>query len=82
MSVANDHYPVLGSSRRMQKITKGTAFTRGACRALLVGTAGTCNLTDGDGNVLTNVPLQAGYNPIIVNSIEAGGTADDIWALY
>jgi hypothetical protein len=82
MSVANDHYPVLGSSRRMYKITKGTSFPNGACRALLVGTPGTCNLTDGDGTTQTDVPLQLGYNPIIVNSIQSGGTADDIWALY
>lgn len=82
MSVANDHYTVTGSARRIQLVTKGTAFTYGAARALCVGTAGTLNFTDGDGNAHTNYPAQAGYNPIIVNSIQAGGTATDIWALF
>ena len=80
--IANDHFDRSDSSHHMEKITKGTAFTLGTCRGLLVGTAGTCNLTDGSGTQRTNVPLQQGYNPLIVQSIEAGGTADDIWALY
>lgn len=63
------------------KLTKGSAMT-GTCRALLVGTAGTANLSDAEGAVLTNVPLQQGYNPIGVSALAAGGTADDIWALY
>jgi len=83
MAIANDHYDVLGSARRIVPLTKGAAMpTQGACRALLVGTAGTANISDGDGNVLTNVPLQVGYNPIIITNLAAGGTATDIWALY
>jgi hypothetical protein len=54
----------------------------GACRALLVGTAGSVNLIDADGNVSLNVPLQQGYNPLSVTRVKLGGTADNIWALY
>jgi hypothetical protein len=58
-----------------------------ACRGLLVGTAGTANITEmgadgGAGTERTNVPLQVGYNPISVIRIKTGGTASDIWALY
>lgn len=54
----------------------------GQCRALLVGTAGTANLMDVTGEIRTNVPLQAGYNPLQVQQVRTGGTADDIWALF
>jgi hypothetical protein len=54
----------------------------GICRALLVGTAGTANLMDATGATLADVPLQQGYNPIAVQQVRTGGTADDIWALY
>jgi hypothetical protein len=54
----------------------------GPCRGLLVGTAGTANLTELDGTERDDVPLQAGYNPLVVAQVRLGGTADDIWALY
>lgn len=54
----------------------------GACRALLVGTAGTANLTQEDGTDRNNVPLQAGYNYLTCSKVRTGGTATDIWALY
>lgn len=54
----------------------------GVCRGLLVGTAGTANLTQIDGTVRTDVPLQQGYNPLACLQVRTGGTADDIWALY
>lgn len=83
MAIANDHYNVLGSARRVVLLVKGSAMpAQGVCRALLVGTAGTANVKDGDGNTCTNIPLQVGYNPIIITSLDAGGTASDIWALY
>ena len=64
-------------------VTKADAdIPRGVCRGLLVGTAGTANLMDGDGNIQTDVPLQAGYNPLQVRQVRTGGTADNIWALY
>lgn len=57
-------------------------FNYGAPRALNCGTAGTANLVDAGGRLLTDYPLQQGYNPISVRQVRTGGTADDIWALY
>lgn len=54
----------------------------GDCRCLLVGTGGTANLVQPDGTLRTNVPLQTGYNPLIVKQVKTGGTATGIWALY
>jgi hypothetical protein len=54
----------------------------GTCRGLLVGTAGTANIQDAQGNTRTNVPLQQGYNPLSCKQVRTGGTAADIWALY
>lgn len=64
-----------------RKVTKGTALPSGPCRALWVGTPGTANITDYDGIAVTDFPLKSGMNPGCV-SVQAGGTADDIWALY
>lgn len=64
-------------------VTKAdAALPGGTCRGLLVGTAGTANLMDGAGNIRANVPLQAGYNPLVAQQVRLGGTATDIWALY
>lgn len=64
-------------------VTKADAdLVDGACRGLLVGTAGTANLKQIDGTVRANVPLQQGYNPLACLQVRTGGTAADIWALY
>jgi len=64
-------------------VTKADAdLAGGTCRGLLVGTAGTANLQQQDGTTRSNVPLQAGYNPLSVKQVRTGGTASDIWALY
>lgn len=64
-------------------VTKAdTDLPTGTCRGLLVGTAGTANLQEQDGTNRANVPLQQGYNPIVVKQVRTGGTADNIWALY
>lgn len=57
-------------------------LTGGECRALLVGTAGTAKVTTAGGDTVTDIPLQAGYNPIRVTRVWNSGTASDIWALY
>ena len=57
-------------------------FAGGPCKTLLVGVAGTANVVQDDGVVRENVPLQAGYNPIVAKRVNTGGTASDIWALY
>lgn len=64
-------------------VTKATSdLPNGLARALVCGTAGTANLVDASGNVCSNYPLQAGYNPISVIRVSTGGSADNIWALY
>lgn len=64
-------------------VTKADAnLPDGMCRALLVGTAGTANLMDRNGDIRSTVPLQQGYNPLMALQLRTGGTADDIWALY
>jgi hypothetical protein len=70
-------------ARAAYKVTKAASdLSTGTARALLCGTAGTANLVDAEGNVLSNFPLQQGYNPISVKRVSTGGDADDIWALY
>lgn len=54
----------------------------GVCRGLLVGVAGTLNLQTFEGTVRANVPVVAGYNPLICKQVRSGGTATDVWALY
>lgn len=59
----------------------------GACRGLLVGTAGAARLLFDDGydtGASNLVPLQAGYNPIagVVRVYSTGLGASNIWALY
>jgi len=60
----------------------GSDIVGGVCRGLLVGTAGTATIVDADGNTCTDIPLQAGYNPIQVRKITSLGTASNIWALW
>lgn len=55
----------------------------GPCRGLLCGTGGALTIIDGGGATRTAVPMQVGYNPIVVQRVfETGSTADNIWALY
>ena len=57
-----------------------TAFS--ACTALNVGTGGTADITDADGNAISGYILAAGYNPIQITKLTALGTAANVWALY
>lgn len=64
-------------------VTKANAnLASGACRSLLVGTAGTANLMQPDGTIRADVPLQEGYNYLEVPQVRTGGTAANSWALY
>lgn len=54
----------------------------GICRGLLVGVEGTLNLTTPEGRAVNDVPVVRGYNPLFVARVRAGGTADNIFALY
>ena len=79
MAGINDIAPGFG----VASITKGSALPKGRdCRAIWVGTAGTLNFTDRAGNVITNFPALAGLLPVQVQSVQAGGTCSDIWAIY
>jgi hypothetical protein len=73
----------LDSARSYVPVLKGADdLPDGTCRGLLVGTAGTANLTEDDGTERNGVPLIAGYNFLVVKKVRTGGTADNIWALY
>lgn len=75
--------PSIAPADAYSPVTKANAdLPLGTCRGLLVGTAGSANLTEIDGTVRDDVPLQQGYNPLVVRQVRTGGTADDIWALY
>jgi hypothetical protein len=64
-------------------ISKGsTSLPNGECRAILVGTAGTLNIITATGELRSLVPFQAGISPIRIKGVLAGGTADNLWALY
>ncbi len=78
-------YAVLpdGPARKYAPVTKANSdLPDGCCRGLLVGTAGTANLTEVDGTERADVPLQQGYNPLPCKQVRLGGTASNIWALY
>lgn len=66
---------------KIASVTSGVNLTAGVCRALLVGTAGTATVIDAEGNTSTDIPLQAGYNPLRVSKVTFG-TAANVWALY
>jgi hypothetical protein len=76
MAVPTSNMPASGA----KPVTKGVAFN--PCRALWIGTAGTLNFTTADGVALTDFPALTGLLPIAAASVEASGTADNIWALY
>lgn len=69
-----DQLPATAPASGVAAVTKGSA--------LAFGTAGTLNFTTANGNVLTDFPALAGLLPIATASVQASGTADDIWALY
>ena len=84
-----DNFDTLASglsspARQLIKVTKSDTLdiAPNACRALLVGVAGTANLVDWTGATVANVPLQQGYNPLMIRRVMTGGTADNIVALY
>lgn len=60
-------------------VPAGTTVLSDRCRGLLVGTAGSLNVTMRNGNVRTGVPFQAGVNPGQFASVQSGGTAENIW---
>jgi hypothetical protein len=71
------------SPQKIAAVTPADAdLPHGICAGLLVGTAGTLNVMDASGTIVTGIPVQAGYNPISVRQVRLGGTAGQIFALY
>lgn len=52
--------------------------------SLLVGTGGTLKIVDVTESVEKAIPIQAGYNPIVLSKVikDGGNTASDLWALF
>jgi hypothetical protein len=58
---------------------EGVDFPEGVARFLLVGTEGTATLVRPDGVEVANVPLRAGYNPLVCRQVKTLGTAADVY---
>lgn len=72
----------IAPARRIMKLSQAaTEIAGGATSGILCGTAGTFTGVDADGNTITALPLQQGYNPIRVK-IWSAGTASDVWGLW
>lgn len=52
--------------------------------SLLVGTGGTLKIVDITESVEKAIPVQDGYNPIVLSKVikDEGNTASDLWALF
>lgn len=51
------------------------------CRGLLLGTAGTLNVTMENGEDRDGLPLPAGVTSGRFKALRTGGTAENIWAI-
>ena len=71
-----DNHPALTAVKAVKSDS-----TSQKARALWIGTAGTINLEDWNGNTITNFPAKVGLLPLAVSRVTTGGTADDIWLL-
>ncbi len=60
-------------------VPSGTTVLNENCRGLLVGTAGSLNVTFANGEQRNGVPFQAGINPGRFGEVRSGGTAENIW---
>ena len=68
------------------RVTPGSgALADGMCRAILCSADGALNLTDGSGQVRTNIPVQKGYNPLratVINNPSSGSAPTTVVAIY
>lgn len=51
------------------------------CRGLLIGVAGSLNVTMANGNTRNDIPFIEGINPGYFSTVKAGGSATNIWAV-
>lgn len=70
---------VSAPSEDFGEVTVGQDIPNGPARYLLVGTAGTATLMKTDGTTVADVPLQKGYNPLVVRQVVSLGTAADVF---
>lgn len=59
-----------------------TPLTQGPTRGIFVDQAGTVTGHDAYGNVVTAIPVQAGYNPICLGGITSIATVTKIWGVW
>jgi hypothetical protein len=73
------------TSDRTRSATRGALIVSGepfdASVALLCGTAGTATITMAGGSILTDFPLQQGWNPMQATKVVLG-TASNVWAMW
>lgn len=50
-------------------------------RGLIIGTAGTLNVTFPDGTTADGIPATEGFFPFFVAKVRTGGTASNIWTV-
>lgn len=66
-------------------VASGTVSTNttlpAGCRGLLIGQAGTLNVTMENGSELDAMPFFQGQNPGFFGIVRSGGTAENIWAI-
>lgn len=63
----------------------GSDLTRGVCRALWCSEEGALKITDKDGNIVDDVPVFAGLNPLRAKAVDEPTTGDaptSVFALY
>lgn len=66
---------------QMVPITPGVALTLGRSRGILVSVTGTVNMTV-RGVAQVGITLPVGITWIRTDSVEVGGTATGLWAVY
>ncbi len=76
-----------GASRALIAAKDVVLLVKGAgpiptTRAVLVGTAGDLNIVTAAGVTRNGVPFQVGMAPIRIQELLAGGTGDNVWAVY
>ena len=74
------------TSEHYAPVTLGSGvLANGACRAIVAEVGGKVNLTQTDGTVRENYPLQAGENAVrakVIDNPTSGAAATGVWALY
>jgi len=74
-----DRNSINAPSEVFAEITEGENIPNGPARYLLVGTAGTATLVREDGVEVEDVPLQAGYNPLVTKQVKSLGSAANVF---